>query len=588
MSRRRMIQNNLMMIGYVFRCAPAFAWTTVVTSLLIAVDNVVGSALVPMALFNALAERMPYAHFLRLLLGFGLLLAMRYGLRAYQEEALKPRAKVALASSMQGMLRDKAMRLDLSRYDDPNFYDDFVFAMSQADARAMAVFETAFQAVSSLLAALGFAGFIVTVDAFVFLPAMLSLALSLGVQARRVRLRHACQAEANPLERRRDYAGRVFSLASYAKELRLTGIAGPILERFSKACADLRTLRVRYGKRLIRLSLLENLLLEVGVLNVGVYGYLAWALLVSRSMSVGGLMSLAASAENITWRMGGFASLASQFAEHALYAERFRRFLAWENAIQSGKETPCELWTVRFERVSFGYDPDKPLLRDLCFSIRAGEKVALVGENGAGKTTLIKLLLRLYDVQGGCIRIGERDLRDLDLDAYRGRIGAVFQDFQLYAATLAENVMMDDVSVLPRQVRSALARSGLDGLPLESPLTREFEEDGVLLSGGQAQKVALARGFYRDCPFLILDEPSAALDPLSEAAFNRSLLAMAANKTVLLISHRLSTTALADRILVLAEGRIAEAGSHAELLRRKGLYARMWAAQARQYIPETE
>lgn len=218
-------------------------------------------------------------------------------------------------------------------------------------------------------------------------------------------------------------------------------------------------------------------------------------------------------------------------------------------------------------------------------------KIAIVGYNGAGKTTLIKLIMRLYDPNEGEILLNGVNIKEYDVEEYRRKIGTVFQDFKIFAATVKENVLLDFADTdSDEAVISSLEKSGFsdrlstlsDGLSTD--LTTEFEEKGVNLSGGEAQKLAVARVFYKNANLIILDEPSSALDPLAEYNLNRSMLHAAEHKSVVLISHRLSTTRLADRIYMLEQGRIIEEGTHAQLLAQGGKYAQMWRVQAGQYM----
>ena len=222
-------------------------------------------------------------------------------------------------------------------------------------------------------------------------------------------------------------------------------------------------------------------------------------------------------------------------------------------------------------------------------TVKAGQKIALVGYNGAGKSTLVKLLLRLYDVSGGDIFINGKSIKDYTLCSYRNKFGTVFQDFQLYAADIAENVLTDEYSEgdQPR-VLEALKNSGfeerLSSLKegIHTPLTKEFDQNGINLSGGEAQKVAISRVFAKDCEIVILDEPSSALDPMTEYELNNTLMT-ALDKTVIIISHRLSTTRMADVIYMLENGEIIEQGSHDELMQTGDKYAEMFLKQAEKY-----
>ena len=247
--------------------------------------------------------------------------------------------------------------------------------------------------------------------------------------------------------------------------------------------------------------------------------------------------------------------------------------------------------SLRLENVSFTYEgTDKPTIHNINLTIHPGEKVALVGYNGAGKSTLIKLMMRLYDVSDGHIYLNDIDITKYSIKDFRNYFGVVFQDFQLFAASLAENVMMNTTTQEDEEkVKDALRHSGFEERlnTLEegtaTMLTREFLKSGVNLSGGESQKVAIARIFPRDCSMVILDEPSSALDPVSEYNVNQSMLAAAKDKNVVFISHRLSTTKIADRILMLEAGQIIEQGSHEELMQLDGKYAQMFNMQAEKY-----
>ena len=281
-----------------------------------------------------------------------------------------------------------------------------------------------------------------------------------------------------------------------------------------------------------------------------------------------------------------------KFEQHGLYVEKIRTFQAFESNILGG-EAKLEEGTFQelsVENVSFAYGKDADTLHDISLSIKAGEKIAIVGYNGAGKSTLIKLLLRLYDVQQGKVRLNGRDIKEYDRENYRSLFATVFQDYKIFAAAIADNVKMDVARETDRkEIEKALEQSGFAerlgflSKGIDTPLTREFEEEGVNLSGGEAQKVAIARTFYKYCPIIILDEPSSALDPISEYQLNQAMLDVAKDKTVIFISHRLSSTVMADRIYMLEQGRIIEEGSHKELMEREGKYAQMFRMQAEKY-----
>ena len=280
--------------------------------------------------------------------------------------------------------------------------------------------------------------------------------------------------------------------------------------------------------------------------------------------------------------------------ETSLYINKIRKFMGYEPTIVSkkGLEPNNDAKEIELKKVSFAYNKSRQdQIKNLDLKINPGEKIALVGYNGAGKTTLVKLMMRLYDVKEGVIKADGCDIRDYDVKKYRDTIGTVFQDFQIFAGTVKENVILDvSKNADEDKVLQALDDSGLmerikrfkNGI--ETDLTTEFSKSGVNLSGGESQKLAISRVFYKDAGLMILDEPSSALDPIAEYQLNHAMLTATKDKTVIFISHRLSTTRIADRIIMLENGSIVEQGSHDELLRMNGKYAKMWKVQAGAYI----
>jgi ABC-type multidrug transport system, ATPase and permease components len=328
------------------------------------------------------------------------------------------------------------------------------------------------------------------------------------------------------------------------------------------------------------------------LLDVAYLGYLIFQTMVTKMLSYGSLLSLYESASSLKNGLKNLTKIIPKFQQHSFYIEKIRSFLAFESEIKDG---PNSINSVEFESLSlnhitFRYSEDEPTLKDVSLTIKAGEKIAIVGYNGAGKTTLIKLFMRLYDVQEGSVLVNGKDIREYIVKDYRKLYGSVFQDYKLYGASLGENVKTDLVKEEDEQaIINALDKSGFakrfQNLSncLNTAITREFDEEGVNLSGGEAQKVAIARSFLKDCPVIILDEPSSALDPVSEYNLNESMLKAAENKTVIFISHRLSSTKMADRIYMLENGRVIEQGSHKELMENGGRYAAMFNMQAEKY-----
>lgn len=315
--------------------------------------------------------------------------------------------------------------------------------------------------------------------------------------------------------------------------------------------------------------------------------------MIQKSISLGDFAATLGAMWKLFWQINNLMDFFAKFKEHNLYAERFRVFLNYKPMVCNSKNcTDCNfsINTLELKNVSFSYpETDKKIINNLSMTIKAGQKIALVGYNGSGKSTLVKLLLRLYDASSGNILINGQKIQNFTLESYRTKFGTVFQDFQIFAADIAENVLSDEYKETDKeQVLSALSKCGfndkLSSLPngIHTLLTKEFDKDGTNLSGGEAQKIAIARIFAKPCDIVILDEPSSALDPISEYELNKRLMT-AFDKTVIIISHRLSTTRMADIIYMLEDGQIIEQGSHERLMSYNGKYAEMFKKQAEKY-----
>jgi ATP-binding cassette subfamily B protein len=251
-----------------------------------------------------------------------------------------------------------------------------------------------------------------------------------------------------------------------------------------------------------------------------------------------------------------------------------------------------EVESIEFRNVSFGYGKNKMIVKNLSFKVTGKEKVALVGHNGAGKSTIIKLLLRMYDPCEGEILVNNINIKNYNLKAYRQLYSAALQDSKIFSMSIKDNVMMGKIAEQEERVKKALESAGIydkvNGLRngLDTVLTKEFDEAGAVLSGGQYQKIAVARVFAQDAPVSLFDEPSSALDPIAECELYDNIINYSNDRTMFLISHRLSSVRNVDRIFMLEQGELIESGSHEKLMNLAGAYSEMYTKQAESYITE--
>jgi ATP-binding cassette subfamily B protein len=405
-------------------------------------------------------------------------------------------------------------------------------------------------------------------------------------------LDYAKSLRQTPSKRQLDYLRTLGASKEAAKELKLFGLAGFLTDRFSSISSAICRENLALSRRRLLATLALSSLGTVGY--YGAYIYVVYQT-VTGKFTIGTLTFLASAIMGASTNLSQVFSTLSSIADQSLFLTDLIAFFAMKPTVQSGpaaRPAPRPIHRgFEFRRVTFQYPgTNRPALQDLSFHISPGERVALIGENGQGKTTIVKLISRLYDPNEGQILLDGVDLREYDIEDLHREIGVVFQDFTRYEMTARENIAVGRIEELDSQwlieeaARKSLASEVIKGLPLryEQMLGRRFE-GGVDLSGGEWQKLAIARAYLRDAQLLVLDEPTASLDARSEFEVFRRFSELMEDKMAILISHRFSTVRMASRILVLADGQISEEGSHDQLMALGRRYAEMFELQASSY-----
>jgi ATP-binding cassette subfamily B protein len=386
--------------------------------------------------------------------------------------------------------------------------------------------------------------------------------------------------------------GRICSLSldqSVAKEIRIYGFGGYLSEKFRGLANGFYEKMGRLRKRQY-LSSIPYSLCAVGGQVIAI-GWIAWSVK-NNTFSLASIIVMVQSLHFLQREVLALVQDMSMLSSVVSYFQTFKKFMEQEDAlaIKHQRQFNTPLRSIEFRNVSFGYGgEDRFILKNLSFSLKAGEKIAIVGENGSGKSTLIKLLCRFYDPKEGSILINGIDLKEMDLTSWREQLSAVFQDFGKYPLSLGENIGISKTSDLgnEKKLESAMEKGGLSYLQEKFPegfatlLGKEFS--GKELSFGEWQKLAISRLFFRDAPVIVMDEPTASLDPNSEYEVFQRLIQAFEGRTVFLITHRLNSVKMCDKILLLKNGNILEEGSHEDLMQQKGEYARLFSLQASGY-----
>lgn len=511
----------------------------------------------------------------------------------YYERVIAQVGNQQLYEKLNLLMFQKVNDVELSCYEDAEFYNKYTKTASQTKATALKLIEAVGMMITCIFAIAYSVIRLYYLDKVAILFAVVPLSINRIVQRKINRLRYEHDVANVEAQRKKEYVNRAIYQTEFAKEIRLSNIHNVLFKNLSEAVKELKSNVFKYGTKVTILSVIQGLL--TGTILYACYNLYGIArLLVFKNITLSGFVILANLIGylyyDITLTMGYWG----RFAGFSGYIEDLRTFMDYEPKIAQSQKgiLPFEegnKWKVK--NVSFRYNAQSPyVLKNINLEINPKEKIAIVGHNGAGKSTLIKVLMRLYDVNEGEILLNDENIKDYKVSAYRDLFGTVFQDYKVLSMSVAENVLMREVKEEDEElVKESLMLAGVHDKIMSLPkgihtmLTREFDKKGAILSGGEMQKVAIARLFSKDCQLAILDEPSSALDPIAEYRMYESMMKACENKAVIFISHRMSSAVLADKIYMLENGEVIESGTHHELMELKGKYAEMFLMQAEGY-----
>lgn len=515
----------------------------------------------------------------------------------WYDNLLAPVTDVKIYQGLYRALYRKAGNNDLACFEDSDFYNRYMMAMAQSDQRLIKTIDNLWQIMIGSAAVAVSWIMMIRIDRFVILFVIAPLIGNFVFANALNRLSYRIYEESMIFRRIADYINRVIHLADYAKELRMTDIFHVMEKKQKDAEAGITGTMDHY--------MVKNILLGWGYLYFtfviifeGVIFYGAYRAMVSKTMPLSDFVVLTSLMTAVSWILIEYTKALLESMKNSLFIQNLRDFMAYQPVIPEdwdGIMPEKEVCSIEFRNVSFAYKPGRMTLKNISFTLKSGDACALVGYNGAGKSTLIKLLMRLYDPTEGEILVNGVNIREYNLKAYRELFAAAFQDGRIFARSIRDNLLMggrDEAGAASDSLRNALSRAGIDSvvekLPkgMDTVLTREFDPEGAVLSGGQIQKLVAARAFFQDSPIRIFDEPSSALDPISEHDLMESIKKDAQDRILLLISHRLSSVQDMKKIIVLKDGRISEQGTHALLMETEGEYAALYRMQAEQYRKE--
>lgn len=510
----------------------------------------------------------------------------------YVENVVYPLETNRLFGGIYSKMYAKAKNVELRCYEDPDFYNRYTKAMDGAEEKVTAIIRGLIGAVVGSVAAVIVFYLMYEIDHFAMLFMISPLLGNFVFGNWKNKLEFKRYEEQAPNEKVLNYVSRMMYLPDGAKEIRLSDVFSLMRKQYRDATENNVNIAVKYAFK-NAFANFWRITFTFTVIFEGVLLYAIYRNLVSKSITLAELTIMTSLMVAMTWILIRVFENVMEIMKYGMFINNLRSFLEYEEVIpedQDGDMPDKDFESLEFRNVSFSYK-DEETIKNLSFCIKKGQIAALVGHNGAGKTTIIKLLLRLYDPTSGEILYNGKNIKEYNLKAYREIFATTFQDYQIFGMSVKENVLMGrHYDNEDEMVVKALKRAGVydkvmtlkDGI--DTVMTKEFDDEGAVLSGGESQKIAVARTFIKESPMKIFDEPSSALDPIAEYELFKNIMKEGKEHTMLFISHRLSSVKDCDKVFMLEHGTLIEEGTHRELIDLNGSYAAMYKKQAMNYL----
>ncbi|MBO4882302.1 MAG: ABC transporter ATP-binding protein [Lachnospiraceae bacterium] len=541
---------------------------------------------------NGLDQNIGFDRIFRFILISGIVFCILRIYTGYIDNVVYPLETNRLFGGIYKKLYAKARNVELRCYEDSDFYNRYTMAMDGAEAKITAVLRGVFGALVGTVAAVVVFYLMFEIDHYAILFIISPLIGNFIFGNLKNKYEYKRYQGWVPNDKVLNYVSRMMYLPDGAKEIRLSQVFELMRKQYAEATEKNVKVSIKYAFANCTLSFLR-ITFTFTVIFEGVMFYAIYRNRVTGSISLAQLTIMTSLMVAMTWILIRVFENIMEILKNGMFINNLRSFLDYEEKIPEdfdGEMPSKDFESLEFRNVSFSYG-EKKTIDSLSFAIKKGETAALVGHNGAGKTTIIKLLLRLYDPDEGEILYNGKNIKEYNLKAYREIFATTFQDFQVFGMSVKENILMgrhydDEDAKVVGALKMAGVYDRIMALPegLDTVMTKEFDENGAVLSGGETQKVAVARTFVRETPMKIFDEPSSALDPIAEYDLFKSILKEARDHTMLFISHRLSSVKDCDRVFMLEKGTLIEEGTHSELIASDGKYAQMYKKQAMNYL----
>lgn len=585
----KIIKNIIRVLGFVFRFCPVYiiaSFFHIAASVVLSISKI----LIIKTAIDAVLINQGFAPLLNSLVWYLVIVVITVFIRTLYNTYISPRYRAIFVKKMQNYMFAKVKYIDMESFDNPEFYDNYSRALRESIFRGIRVFEELVRFLTAITSTIAIGTLIIVTDPLLIIIILVSSLINLVIVSSINKKWYLWSKETETDRRMYNYISRTFYRQRFAGEIKTTPISKLLINRYREH-ADIINKKYRQThKNVVKLKSINNFSQGL-IAQGGTYAYLTYQLF---KANLG--ISVFTSTVNATLQFFAHfvdsVNFLNSLRDNSFYIGDFLWFIDYQPQIEQQQGFVIEDFQgLKLEDLSFKY-PESEIfnLDKINFSLSPGAKIAIVGPNGGGKTTLTKLLLHFYEPTAGKILLNNLNYDDIEANSIRTKYAVVFQDFQIYALTIGENVLMRKVLNTEDEntVWMALDKVGMKekiaSLPhgINTAVTREFNRDGAVFSGGEIQRIVISRVFASNADIYILDEPTSSLDPLSEEKINR-LIMKSTDKTMIIIAHRLSTVVDADYIYLINKGRIEESGTHQEMLALGGLYTKMFNTQKELY-----
>lgn len=543
---------------------------------------------------NAIETEAPFG---RIMIFVGICFAVFGGFAiydSYMQSAVIPFTDNKIYRTLYKKLYAKARNIELACFEDAGFYNRYTMALDGSAQKMTKSVEFFFQVIFGVAAAAAaFSSMFMIAPfsvLFVISPIIGNFVFG-GLMNKIWGGRYTDNVKNN---RKAEYVNRVMHLAEFAKEIRFSSIHGLMMKRYEQAVKGNIEVADKYAKKAVLYTWAQNVTTFALVFE-GIMIYAAYRTIVSRTMGLAELAIMFTAMSTSSWILIGMFNNITEAMKNGEFLEYFRGFMEYRERIPENQDgiIPETVSCIEFKNVGFAYGENEPVINNLSFKIEGNKVCALVGHNGAGKSTVIKLLFRLYDPDEGEILVNGINIKEYNLKAYRKLFSAAFQDYKVMALSVRDNVLMgaefenpDETAERALKCAGVWDRVSALANGMDTIMTREFDKDGAVLSGGEQQKIVVARAFAQNASVKVFDEPSSALDPIAEYELYKGIMNESRGHITVFISHRLSSVKDADTVFMLENGTVIESGTHRELMEQNGKYCEMFTRQAQNYLAD--